>query len=452
MNPQFKFTVTNTGNVTLSNITLGDNTYSLAGCTVPSTLAAGASFSCTITAPWTAGLHTNVATATGQFTDGNGVTQTPTDQDAANYTGAASRIGDYVWWDVNGNGVQDAGEPGIPGVDVTLFGYPTNTTGAGGIYTFANLPQGSYVPTIPASEFAPGGTLYGFTPTTPFLGGNPATDSNGVPDGSGGVQAAVNLPANSTNLTTDFGFVKPTSYTLTKTAVTASPVTPGDPVQFHIQIHNTGATYISVLPLVDTFDPLYLQFLSASATPDSVVGGTMTWTDLTGAGMLAPGSFFDVYVNFSALADTTALLPNGKTINTATVKQADTRVDPDGPGGTPEAVPPVTDLTSQDGIQIIQPTGVALANGTVTVGPDGVQIAWQTADESAILGFNVLAGPDADSLAALNAELIVANASGTNAGAAYDYLDAGAASTGPAGVYVLEIVKLDGTVERIVLK
>ncbi|MBK9151777.1 MAG: hypothetical protein IPM26_12630 [Saprospiraceae bacterium] len=31
-------------------------------------------------------------------------------------------IGDFVWDDKNANGVQDAGEPGIPGLTVTLSG------------------------------------------------------------------------------------------------------------------------------------------------------------------------------------------------------------------------------------------------------------------------------------------------------------------------------------------
>ncbi|RMG86806.1 MAG: hypothetical protein D6714_03535, partial [Bacteroidetes bacterium] len=42
------------------------------------------------------------------------------------YTGDA-QIGDYVWEDTNGNGIQDAGEPGISGVIITL----TGTTGNG---------------------------------------------------------------------------------------------------------------------------------------------------------------------------------------------------------------------------------------------------------------------------------------------------------------------------------
>ncbi len=80
---------------------------------------------------------------------------------------------------------------------------------------------------------------------------------------------------------------------------------------------------------------------------------------------------------------------------------------------------------------------------TVTVGPDGVLIAWETADESAILGFNVLRDG-----VVVNAELILAGASGVNAGADLYLLDAGA----PGAAYVLEVIKLDGTVERIVLE
>ena len=58
-------------------------------------------------------------------------------------------IGDSVWNDLNGNGVQDAGEPGLSGVTVTLKDSGNNvvgtqTTGANGIYTFTGLTAGSY--------------------------------------------------------------------------------------------------------------------------------------------------------------------------------------------------------------------------------------------------------------------------------------------------------------------
>ena len=58
-------------------------------------------------------------------------------------------IGDFVWNDLNGNGIQDAGEPGIPGVIVNLedcAGHvlATTNTAANGLYQFAGLTPGNY--------------------------------------------------------------------------------------------------------------------------------------------------------------------------------------------------------------------------------------------------------------------------------------------------------------------
>ena len=49
--PQFKFVVTNTGNVDLTGISLTDSDFDLSNCTVPP-LAVGASFECFVTDPW----------------------------------------------------------------------------------------------------------------------------------------------------------------------------------------------------------------------------------------------------------------------------------------------------------------------------------------------------------------------------------------------------------------
>jgi hypothetical protein len=79
----FRFVVTNDGNVPLASITLSDNLFDLATCTLPATLDPGVFFECTLPAqPVTAGQHTNTATATGQY-EGEVVT----DSDGANYYG-----------------------------------------------------------------------------------------------------------------------------------------------------------------------------------------------------------------------------------------------------------------------------------------------------------------------------------------------------------------------------
>jgi hypothetical protein len=86
-------------------------------------------------------------------------------------------IGDKVWVDTNGNGIQDGGESGLSGVTVNLYKtsdpstpVATTTTDANGIYKFENQPAGSYF-----VEFVPP-TGYSFT--QPDQGGNDALDSD----------------------------------------------------------------------------------------------------------------------------------------------------------------------------------------------------------------------------------------------------------------------------------
>jgi len=56
----------------------------------------------------------------------------------------------FVWEDLNGNGVQDGGEPGIQGVPVSLFTsngvlVSTQFTDGGGLYIFEDIPNGNYI-------------------------------------------------------------------------------------------------------------------------------------------------------------------------------------------------------------------------------------------------------------------------------------------------------------------
>ena len=72
------------------------------------------------------------------------------DQDFG-YTPLGS-IGDRVWLDTNGDGVQDAGEPGIDGVTVTLSDGSTDVTSNGGLYLFDGLVAGTYTVTVDTSS------------------------------------------------------------------------------------------------------------------------------------------------------------------------------------------------------------------------------------------------------------------------------------------------------------
>jgi len=63
-------------------------------------------------------------------------------------------LGDFVWEDANGNGVQDAGETtGIPGVSITVRDaahniIATKVTDSNGYYHVIGLPAGTYVTTV----------------------------------------------------------------------------------------------------------------------------------------------------------------------------------------------------------------------------------------------------------------------------------------------------------------
>lgn len=122
------------------------------------------------------------------------------------YTPFAS-IGDYVWEDLNGNGIQDAGETGIGGVTVKLYvcGSDTplddTTTDADGYYSFTGLVPGEY-----CVEFvAPGG--YSFSPAD--QGGDDALDSDADP--LTGKTACTTLDPGENDTTWDAGLYIPAS-------------------------------------------------------------------------------------------------------------------------------------------------------------------------------------------------------------------------------------------------
>ena len=82
----------------------------------------------------------------------------------------AGTIGDYIWRDINADGVQDAGEPGFFNVGVELTppggvdlgngaGNPiTNYTDTNGLYLFEGIPaDGTYTVTV-LTNTLPGGS------------------------------------------------------------------------------------------------------------------------------------------------------------------------------------------------------------------------------------------------------------------------------------------------------
>ncbi|MBC7632444.1 SdrD B-like domain-containing protein, partial [Aeromicrobium sp.] len=113
-----------------------------------------------------------------------------------------SSIGDTVWLDLNGDGVQGADEPGLPGFTATVVWFGpdgvkgggddvtfTTTTDASGRYLFAGLPAGEFSVSVTAPASTPG-----LVPTYDLDGGNDST-------------TRVTLAAATALTTADFGYI-----------------------------------------------------------------------------------------------------------------------------------------------------------------------------------------------------------------------------------------------------
>ncbi|MGB1249580.1 MAG: SdrD B-like domain-containing protein [Candidatus Promineifilaceae bacterium] len=113
-------------------------------------------------------------------------------------------IGNYVWVDENSDGLQDAGEPGIPNVTVILLDATntpimTTTTDANGGYLFPELPVGTYSVDVVESTIPSGMSQ---TTTSTNTGGD-----FGNQDHSGnGYSVTIGNGEPLENLTADFGY------------------------------------------------------------------------------------------------------------------------------------------------------------------------------------------------------------------------------------------------------
>ena len=115
-----------------------------------------------------------------------------------------AHLGDFVWEDSNGNGVQDSGETGVAGVTVQLKDadghlVATTTTDSSGQYHF-DVNAGTYTVNVAPPA--------GYVATAQGQGGNTAADSD--IDASGN-SAAIVLTPGATNNTVDAGLYRPVS-------------------------------------------------------------------------------------------------------------------------------------------------------------------------------------------------------------------------------------------------
>lgn len=389
----------------------------------------------------------------------------------------SGRIGDRVFYDLNGSGLpDDNSEPGINGVVVNLLrnGQPfaSKTTSGNGGYLFTNLPAGNYSVDVDGTTVPAGlGLTAGSDPRAVTL----PTDTSVFLDADFGYRAT--CPSGGTpnyvfveGATTSVGspprvsdvacvLVSDPKFSISKTLNTLSPVRSGEIISFTVRITNTGSVTLTTVPLVDSYDTGYLTYLgSTPASEDQINDGAINWGDLTQAGAkgfntdLFPGQSFSIIVNFVGRADTTALPAQspctmaGHTCNVATASGV--KYDPDGPGGVGEQGP-LPPKSAWDKVQIVVPTGVDVVDALATGESWGVSVKWQSANESDLIGFHVIrTGPEGRQT--LNSELIPARSSGQATSNHYTFTDASVTS-GADYSYLLQVVRADGDMSEMAL-
>ncbi|WP_083389696.1 SdrD B-like domain-containing protein [Trichormus sp. NMC-1] len=183
------------------------------------------------------------------------------------------RIGDRVWYDTNGNGIQETGESGVAGVSVKLFSQAgtqigTATTDADGLYEFTVNTNNTY-----SVQFVQPTGFDGFTTANV---GNSAVDSNVVNANGSTTQFFVGT---ADNFTIDAGLIKNISdLSITKTDGLTT-VAPGQQITYTIVVANNG-----LMTATDALVSDIIPSLLTNVTWTSVATGGARNNQLSGTG------------------------------------------------------------------------------------------------------------------------------------------------------------------------
>ena len=232
-------------------------------------------------------------------------------------------IGDYVWYDVNLDGIQDDGESGVPDVTVNLYdGMGTfvisTTTDINGVYHFTDLAPGDYY-----LEFEPPA---GYTISPQDQGGDDDKDSDADPNT--GQTIITTLDPGEDDLSWDAGLARFDGIELSKTVyLCRDDGGAGCPGSESV----TGAkgahvTYCFEVTNINT-DTIWLDDITINDPALGIDETQMTW--LRGSTPLAPGDSLVYYYEGTISGDlvntamVTGTSPAGTVsdTDTATVKE-----------------------------------------------------------------------------------------------------------------------------------
>jgi len=204
---------------------------------------------------------------------------------------APIEIGNRVWRDTNNNGVQDADEAGLSGVQVSLQS-PTGTIGtvntaADGTYYFSGLqPNTTYTLTFPTTN---GGVPLTTQNATGNSSNNPLTDLSDSDADAAGVITFATGNAGENNHTLDVGYGIPLP-TPTPTP-TATPTETPTPTPTATTVPPTATPTPTLTPTATTVPPTAtptptpttipqaeLELVKTVDNPNPVVGDLLTYT------------------------------------------------------------------------------------------------------------------------------------------------------------------------------
>ncbi|WP_165367838.1 SdrD B-like domain-containing protein, partial [Phytoactinopolyspora endophytica] len=249
---------------------------------------------------------------------------------------APLQIGNYLWFDDDGDGVQDPGEEPIVGVTVNLYDEDGNVvatvvTNEKGEYYFDSIdhelePDTSYVVAVDnPADFEEGGVLDGYGPTPHLTGqdnaaGPEVNDSNGEPNEDNFAEAPVTTGDWGQNdHTTDFGFSKPSVEIIkgdeeyeASTPDDATGYEPGETRELQFEVANNGGRKLTNVVVTDrtitggTIEELQCTFPGEDAATDGTFDDAegmweVRWEPSFGD----PPATWDVGVSFDCTATLT---------------------------------------------------------------------------------------------------------------------------------------------------
>ena len=349
-------------------------------------------------------------------------------------------VGNFVWNDLNANGIQDAGEPGLNGVEVTLtIGYPNSSTttvkvttgndpvgGAPGWYSFGNLLQdenfngttsdGSTEPTYTLSINTTQPALAGMLASP--LGAAGSTIYNDSNDPAASLTVPIKGETN-TLLSNDGASIASYDFGFYRTGIIrVDKVT--DPA---------GAGHIFSYTLTGGPRAVNIPFTQTDAGAP--------WS----SGPIAAGAAYSIeeqqdtgWTLTSVVCNNAAGQPISVTWTPGTGIAS---------GITLAAGDVITCVFNNAGSAL----AVDLAYFAADLRDDGVHVVWETVSETNTAGFNIYRAESADGLwVKLSTTTIAVLTPGGSSGNVYEWVDA-AYTPGQPAYYILETIGLDGSLD-----